>query len=88
MKWHISTIFFFLFFSFLTELRDMCVTALANLQQQAMAKEKESRSGPYLFSLQRDIIPFLEQHWEALTTAARRTTQSWHATVSLLFFLP
>ncbi|XP_027227243.1 set1/Ash2 histone methyltransferase complex subunit ASH2 isoform X1 [Penaeus vannamei] len=63
------------------QLRDMCVTALANLQQQAMAKEKESRSGPYLFSLQRDIIPFLEQHWEALTTAARRTTQSWHATL-------
>ncbi|XP_064096042.1 set1/Ash2 histone methyltransferase complex subunit ASH2-like isoform X1 [Macrobrachium nipponense] len=58
------------------QLRDMCITALANLQYNA--KEKDGR---LMFSLQRDIIPFLEQHWDALTTSARRTTQSWHATL-------
>ncbi|KAK7081778.1 Set1/Ash2 histone methyltransferase complex subunit ASH2 [Halocaridina rubra] len=58
------------------QLRDMCITALANLQNNS--KDKDGR---HLFSLQRDIIPFLEQHWDALTTAARRTTQSWHATL-------
>lgn len=66
------------------ELRDMCITALANLQH---GTGKDNR-GNALFSLQRDIIPFLEQNWEALTTAARRSTQSWHTTVSivLIFF--
>lgn len=57
--------------------RDMCITALANLQQQS-AKDGKNL---VLFSFTRDIIPFLEQHWEALTTASRRTTQSWHATL-------
>lgn len=63
-----------------TELRDMCITALANLQHSS---QKDSRGGSgTMFSLQRDVIPFLEQNWEALTTAARRSTQSWHTTVS------
>ncbi|XP_042209677.1 set1/Ash2 histone methyltransferase complex subunit ASH2-like isoform X2 [Homarus americanus] len=58
------------------QLRDMCITALANLQHG----NKDNR-GNTMFSLQRDVIPFLEQNWEALTTAARRSTQSWHTTL-------
>lgn len=61
------------------QLRDMCITALANLQHSC---QKDSRGGAgTMFSLQRDVIPFLEQNWEALTTAARRSTQSWHTTL-------
>ena len=56
----------------------MCITAIANLQHSSTKENKCTE----LFSLQRDIIPFLEQHWEALTTAARRATQTWHTTVS------
>ncbi|MPC84759.1 Set1/Ash2 histone methyltransferase complex subunit ASH2 [Portunus trituberculatus] len=65
--------------TFTPELRDMCITALANLQHSC---QKDSRGGAgTMFSLQRDVIPFLEQNWEALTTAARRSTQSWHTTL-------
>lgn len=63
---------------FLTELRDMVITAIGNLQHEA---QKENPTHNTLFSLTRDIIPFLEQHWEALTTASRRSTQTWHTTV-------
>lgn len=62
----------------------MCITALANLQHSS---QKDNRASSTMFSLQRDVIPFLEQNWEALTTAARRSTQSWHTTVRLLTHL-
>lgn len=64
------------------EMRDMCITALANLQNSGGGKDggRGGGGGP-MFSLQRDVIPFLEQNWEALTTVARRSTQSWHTTV-------
>lgn len=55
----------------------MCVTAIANLQQTS-AKEATPKM---LFSKDKEIIPYIEYHWEALTTTSRRVTQSWHATV-------
>lgn len=55
----------------------MCVTALANLQQ-ASAKDGQNK---FMFSKDREIIPFIDQHWEAMTTMPRRVTQSWYATV-------
>lgn len=55
----------------------MCITALANLQQESF-KEGANRT---LFSKEKEIIPYIEYHWEALTTTSRRVTQSWHATV-------
>lgn len=56
----------------------MCVTALANLQQTSY-KEGINRT---MFSKEREIIPYIEYHWEALTTTSRRVTQSWHVTVA------
>ena len=58
----------------------MCLTAIANLLQIAQ-KENDSR---LLFHKDRDIIPFIENHWESMTTMSRRVTQSWHSTVSTL----
>lgn len=52
----------------------MCVTAIANLQQAAQKKGKTK----YLFNKDDDIIPFMDQYWEAMTTMPRRVTQSWY----------
>lgn len=68
---------FFNVFFVLTEIAQMCVTAIANLQQGSL-KEGTNR---LLFSKEKEIIPYIEYHWEALTTTSRRVTQSWHATV-------
>lgn len=65
------------FFLFLLEIFHMCVTALANLQQSSF-KDGTNRT---IFSKEREIIPYMEYHWEAITTTPRRVTQSWHATV-------
>lgn len=59
----------------------MCVTAIANLSQLAQ-KDPEQRM---LFHKDRDIIPFIECHWESMTTMSRRVTQSWHGTVRILY---
>ncbi|XP_075217314.1 set1/Ash2 histone methyltransferase complex subunit ash2 isoform X2 [Lycorma delicatula] len=55
----------------------MCVTALGNLMQQSI-KEGTPQT---CFSKDKHIIPFIESHWEGMTTIPRRVTQSWHATV-------
>lgn len=60
-----------------TEFPQMCITAIANLQQQSV---KDS-TNKMVFSKDREIIPFIDQHWEGMTTMPRRVTQSWHATV-------
>jgi len=52
----------------------MCVTAVGNLMQ---ASVKEG-SPCTMFSKERDIIPFIDSHWEGMTTMPRRVTQSWH----------
>lgn len=56
----------------------MCVTALGNLMQ-ASVKEGSPRT---MFSKERDIIPFIDSHWEGMTTMPRRVTQSWHSTIN------
>lgn len=56
----------------------MCITALGNLKQ-ATVKEGNPRT---LFSKDKEIVPFIDSHWEGMTTMARRVTQSWHSTVS------
>jgi Set1/Ash2 histone methyltransferase complex subunit ASH2 len=30
----------------------------------------------------KDIIPFIDKNWEALTSAPRRVKSTWHATIS------
>lgn len=55
----------------------MILTALGNLTQRAV---KEGLSKTQFFKDQ-DIIPYIDQHWEAMTTMSRRVTTSWHATV-------
>nr|CAD7568241.1 unnamed protein product [Timema californicum] len=55
----------------------MCVTAIGNLMQ-ASVKEGKPRK---MFSKDHDIVPFIDCHWEGMTTMARRVTQSWHATI-------
>ncbi|KAG5869991.1 hypothetical protein JTB14_008147 [Gonioctena quinquepunctata] len=60
------------------QMQQMCVTAIANLQQSSF-KEGTNRT---MFSKDKEIIPYIEYHWEALTTTSRRVTQSWHITVT------
>ncbi|RZF45134.1 hypothetical protein LSTR_LSTR000544 [Laodelphax striatellus] len=55
----------------------MCVTALGNLMQQSI-KEGASQTQ---FSKDKHIIPFIDCHWDSMTTTPRRVTQSWHSTV-------
>lgn len=62
---------------FFVEITQMCVTAIANLQQ-ASAKDGTNKK---MFSKDKEIIPYIEYHWESLTTTPRRVTQSWHSTV-------
>ncbi|RVE50483.1 hypothetical protein evm_004908 [Chilo suppressalis] len=55
----------------------MCLTAIANLRQESV----KDGSNKLLFSKDREIIPYIDQYWEAMTTMPRRVTQSWYATV-------
>lgn len=58
----------------------MCITAIANMQQSA-TKEGKSKC---LFSKDHEIIPYIEQYWEAMTTMPRRVTQSWCDDIALI----
>nr|QDF21435.1 set1 Ash2 histone methyltransferase complex subunit ASH2 [Brachionus koreanus] len=53
----------------------LCLTALANLVY-------DNRPNRLFFSRERDIIPFIDKYWEALTCAPRRVKVTWHATVT------
>jgi len=55
----------------------MCQCAIANMQQAALREAKHQIQ----FSKDKDIIPYIEQYWEAMTTMPRRLTQSWYSTV-------
>lgn len=55
----------------------MCQCAIANMQQVATRDGKPQTQ----FSKDREIIPYIEQNWEAMTTMPRRLTQSWYSTV-------
>lgn len=46
----------------------MCITAIANLQQES-AKDGKNKT---IFSKDRAIIPYIDQYWEAMTTMPRR----------------
>lgn len=61
-------------FAKFTAISQMCVTAIANLQQQAQKKGKLK----YLFDKDEEVIPYMEQYWESMTTMPRRVTQSWY----------
>jgi Set1/Ash2 histone methyltransferase complex subunit ASH2 len=63
----------------------MCLTVMANLTQGCV----KDGSNKQLFSKDKDLIPYLEMHWDALTTTTRRVTSSWHSTVfnSNIFFI-
>ncbi|CAD5116960.1 DgyrCDS5799 [Dimorphilus gyrociliatus] len=52
----------------------MCQSAIANLMIMNPGKQ--------IFSLSKEIIPFIDENWESLTTMARRVKQTWHTTVS------
>lgn len=66
-----------LLFFFILAIPQMCITAIANMRQNAL-KEGRPKS---IFSKDKDIIPFIEQYWESMTTMPRRVTQSWYSTV-------
>ncbi|KAM8704008.1 hypothetical protein ACLKA7_008607 [Drosophila subpalustris] len=55
----------------------MCQCAIANMQQAALRDAKPQIQ----FSKDKEIIPYIEQYWEAMTTMPRRLTQSWYSTV-------
>nr|SVE75031.1 EOG090X03NS [Daphnia dolichocephala] len=55
----------------------MCITTIANLMQNST---KEGNLRQY-FSRDREIVPYIDSHWEYLTTMPRRVTQSWHSTI-------
>ena len=42
----------------------MCLTAIANLRQESV----KDGSNKILFSKDREIIPYIDQYWEAMTT--------------------
>ncbi|KAL1122272.1 hypothetical protein AAG570_003677 [Ranatra chinensis] len=55
----------------------ICMTAIANLMQLSL-KEGTPRTK---FGKDKDIIPFIESHWDGITTFARRVKQSMCASV-------
>lgn len=61
----------------LSDFSQICVTALANLTY----KSQQSGKPRAMFSRENDIIPYIDQQWEYLTTMPRRVKQTWHQTV-------
>uniref|UniRef100_A0A8C4QHN1 Ash2 like, histone lysine methyltransferase complex subunit n=1 Tax=Eptatretus burgeri TaxID=7764 RepID=A0A8C4QHN1_EPTBU len=55
-------------------LKEMCVTTLANLTWRSRCKDNHPTT---LFSKDKDIIPFIDQFWESLTTRPRPSKQTW-----------
>lgn len=51
----------------------MCQTTLANLMCIC--------NGRIYFSEEKELIPYLEQNWELLTSQPRRTNNSWHTNI-------
>ncbi|XP_067930430.1 set1/Ash2 histone methyltransferase complex subunit ASH2-like isoform X2 [Watersipora subatra] len=51
----------------------ICLTAVANLT--ILHPDKR------LFSKDKDIVPFIDKHWESLTALPRRTKTAWHNTI-------
>lgn len=79
----VRLIFFYLtslLFLYISVFPQMCITAISNLMQTSV-KEGNPRLS---FSKEKEIIPFIEAHWDGMTTTPRRVTQSWHMTVSFI----
>ncbi|KAM5172737.1 set1/Ash2 histone methyltransferase complex subunit ASH2 [Mantella aurantiaca] len=55
-------------------LKEMCLTALANLTWQSRNKDEHPKT---MFSKDKDIIPFIDKYWESLTTRQRPGKMSW-----------
>ncbi|XP_077326098.1 set1/Ash2 histone methyltransferase complex subunit ASH2 [Lithobates pipiens] len=55
-------------------LKEMCLTALANLTWQSRNKDEHPKT---MFSKDKDIIPFIDKYWESLTTRQRPGKLSW-----------
>jgi len=60
----------------------MCITAVGNLTQESI---KKGDSKVY-FSGNRDIIPFIDLHWDSITTTAKRTFQSRFSLVCIQYY--
>lgn len=58
----------YLIHNFFTAFPQMCLTAIANLRQESL-KDGSSKA---MFSKDREIIPYIDQYWEAMTTMPRR----------------
>ena len=59
----------------------MCVTALANLIQANTKEDKKK----ILFHKDKEILPFIDNYWESMTTLPRRTTLSWFTTIQHIY---
>lgn len=57
--------------------QQICYTTLANLTYISKVRD-ENR---VMFSRDKEIIPFIEKHWENMTTMPRRIKLTWHNTV-------
>ncbi|XP_063787686.1 set1/Ash2 histone methyltransferase complex subunit ASH2 isoform X2 [Pseudophryne corroboree] len=55
-------------------LKEMCLTALANLTWHSRNQEEHPKT---MFSKDKDIIPFIDKYWESLTTRQRPGKMSW-----------
>ncbi|KAG8190783.1 hypothetical protein JTE90_005819 [Oedothorax gibbosus] len=56
----------------------MCGTALANLMQLSQAEGQPRK----MFSKDKEVIPYIVENWESLTTMPRKIKQTWHNTVN------
>uniref|UniRef100_A0A4W5MGY7 Set1/Ash2 histone methyltransferase complex subunit ASH2 n=1 Tax=Hucho hucho TaxID=62062 RepID=A0A4W5MGY7_9TELE len=55
-------------------LKEMCLTALANLTWSSRTQEEHPKT---MFSKDKDIIPFIDKYWECMTTRQRPGKLTW-----------
>ncbi|TRY88154.1 hypothetical protein DNTS_029456 [Danionella cerebrum] len=55
-------------------LKEMCLTALANLTWRSRSQEEHPKT---MFSKDKDIIPFIDKYWECMTTRQRPGKLTW-----------
>ncbi|XP_061406597.1 set1/Ash2 histone methyltransferase complex subunit ASH2-like isoform X1 [Lethenteron reissneri] len=55
-------------------LKEMCLTALANLTWTSRMQDDHPKT---MFSKDKDIIPFIDRHWECMTTRQRPNKLTW-----------
>ncbi|KAK2823258.1 hypothetical protein Q7C36_019858 [Tachysurus vachellii] len=55
-------------------LKEMCLTALANLTWRSRTHEDHPKT---MFSKDKDIIPFIDKYWECMTTRQRPGKLTW-----------